>query len=174
MCWRIIGKRMSPSVPTRTVRVNSGASYTVMPIRSSLPIFSTGRLEPSLKEVAPPPTWLGFACCCAETELATAIARSEMVKHLINDSRTPAWASCPSPWILLLEPDRTSAISSLVAASFERCDFRCKLLNLFVQASHLSVKLDRVNAEPIFRIHPIQEHAHGVAREVRHASRTGH
>src|ERR1035438_5953828 len=76
---------MVPSEPTRTVRVNSGASYTVIPTRSLFPIFSTGRLEPSLKDVAPVPARLGFACGCAETELAKEIASREMAKHFIND-----------------------------------------------------------------------------------------
>src|SRR5665213_1171483 len=171
MCCRSIGSRIVPSEPTRTVRVNSGASYTVIPTRSLFPIFSTGRLEPSLKDVAPVPARLGFACCCAETELATAMTKIEMVKHLINDSRIPAF--CPSHVSCYSIPIALLRSHSMVAVSLERCDFHRKLLYRFAQIPNFSAKLIHVTPQPILSISTIQQHAHGIARKVRYASCAG-
>jgi len=62
----------------------------------------------------------------------------------------------------------------MVAVSLGRYEFRRKLLYRFTQIPNFSAKLVHATPEPILWISTIQQHAHGVARKVRYASRAGH
>jgi hypothetical protein len=60
----------------------------------------------------------------------------------------------------------------MVAVSLGRYEFSRKLLYRFAQIPNFIAKLVHVTPEPILSIGAIQNHPHGVAREVRYASRT--
>ena len=62
----------------------------------------------------------------------------------------------------------------MVAFSRRWYEFRRKLLYRISQIPNFSAKLVYVTPEPIPWISTIQQNAHGVAREVRYASRARH
>jgi hypothetical protein len=60
----------------------------------------------------------------------------------------------------------------VVTVPLDHCNFRRQLLDPFVQVSHLGTKLIHVTPRQILSIRTVQEHAHGVPRNIRDASRT--
>jgi len=60
---------------------------------------------------------------------------------------------------------------SLIAVGLQRCNVRRELLDLAIQASHLSAEFVHVNPEHFLAARAFQKHAHRVAGQVRDAAR---